>query len=300
MNPSRSASGAQRCHALMNRTKTVYQGIINVTPDSFSDGGLYCAPEHALAQAIKLIEQGAHILDIGGVSTRPGAAEIPPQAELQRVLPVLKTLRKNLSADVLISLDTSVPEVAHAAAAENLIDIINDVYSSRKIMQKDFQLPYARGSAITTAHVAAHFNLGLVEMHMQGTPSTMQLNPEYEDCVDDVVSFLRERVQFAHNCGVKWLAVDPGIGFGKTLEHNLQLMSEAGLRRLADLGVPVLVGLSRKSFLKMLAEAEGKLPRFDSKEAEILWRDQQSERWESNCIKWGARIIRTHLIKSVS
>ncbi|MBM3382561.1 MAG: dihydropteroate synthase [Betaproteobacteria bacterium] len=304
MNSSLHTSGAQRCHALMDRTKTVYQGIINVTPDSFSDGGQFDAPESAVAQALKLVQQGAHIVDVGGVSTRPGALEISAEAELERVLPVLKALRSQLPTDVLVSLDTSSPTVAYAAAQENLIDIINDVYSARKTRAVDTALSVktnkSQAFGATTAHVAGHFDLGFIAMHMQGTPSNMQRHPNYENCVDEVALFLQERIEFARNCGVHWVAVDPGIGFGKTLAHNLELLCPAALAKLNELGAPVLIGLSRKSFLKMLAEAQNALPLFASKEAEMQWRDQQSALWEENCVNWGARIIRTHVIKPVS
>ncbi|MEN9530058.1 MAG: hypothetical protein RI932_1931 [Pseudomonadota bacterium] len=300
MNVSLNARGAHRCHALMNRTQTVHQGIVNVTPDSFSDGGLFYDPMHALVQAQKLVAEGAQIIDIGGVSTRPGATEVGPDVELQRVLPVLRILRERLPEDVLLSLDTSAPEVACAAAQENLIDIINDVFAARKTMSSEQTKIGNPDIAPTTAHVAARFALGLVVMHMQGNPSTMQHNPAYANCLDDVTSFLQERMQFANACGVQWIAVDPGIGFGKTLEHNLQLMSAAGLQKLSLLGAPVLVGLSRKSFLKMLAKNENSLPEFSSDDEEMRWRDQQSALWETKCIAWGARIIRTHVIKPVS
>lgn len=304
MNSPLHASGAQRCHALMNSTKTVYQGIINVTPDSFSDGGQFDAPESAVAQATKLVQQGAHIVDVGGVSTRPGAPEISAEVELQRVLPVLKALRSQLPTDVLVSLDTSTPAVAYAAAQDNLIDIINDVYSARKARAEDTALfgknIGTKAFGTTTAHIAGHFDLGFIAMHMQGTPSDMQRHPTYANCVDEVALFLRERMEFARSCGVQWVAVDPGIGFGKTLAHNLELLSPAALAKLNELGAPVLIGLSRKSFLKILAEAQNALPMFASKEAEMQWRDQQSALWEKNCVNWGARIIRTHIIKPVS
>jgi dihydropteroate synthase len=133
---------------------------------------------------------------------------------------------------------------------------------------------------------------------MQGTPVSMQLMPTYENCLEDVFGFLQERVEFARQRGVQWLAVDPGIGFGKSLEHNLNLMSPQGINKLMELGLPVLIGLSRKSFLKALAERSNSYPVFDSTQAEMQWRDQQSESWERSCVAAGARIIRTHVIKT--
>ena len=286
-------SGAAKINALMNQVKVVLQGIVNVSPDSFSDGGLFCDSLAATHQAQKLVNAGAHIVDVGGVSTRPGAPEVSAADELQRVMPILRSLRGVLPSSTLISLDTSSPIVALAAAEENLIDIINDVYASKRcdtLQQSESQQ--------TTAHIAAHFDLGLILMHMQGTPTSMQSNPTYKDCLAEVCEFLDERLKFAKACGVNWLALDPGIGFGKTLENNLSLLSSDGMRELIALGAPVLVGLSRKSFLLKLAEKQGTLPKFESAVAERTWRDLQSALWEASCIERGARIIRTHTVKT--
>lgn len=201
-------SGAAKINALMNRLNVVHQGIVNVSPDSFSDGGLFCDPLAAMNHAKKLVNTGAHIVDIGGVSTRPGAPEVSVVDELQRVMPVLRSLRNALPSATLISLDTSSPIVAQRAAEEHLIDIINDVYASKK-----YTTLKNSESAKTTAHIAARFDLGLILMHMQGTPSSMQSNPTYKDCLADVCDFLTERQKFAKECGVSWLALDPGIGF---------------------------------------------------------------------------------------
>ncbi len=284
----------------MNRASVVHQGIVNVSPDSFSDGGLYCDPRAALEQAQALVQTGAHIIDIGGVSTRPGAQEVSPEVEIARLLPALRLLRQNLPPDVLVSLDTSSPEVAFAAARESLVDIVNDVFAARKLSLVKELAAFSVDSSpsITTADIAAHFKLGLILMHMQGTPASMQMSPTYNNCTEDVFSFLKERVTFARQCGVQWLAVDPGIGFGKSLEHNLSLLSTEGINKLCELGLPVLIGLSRKSFLKALAERSNSYPVFDSPLEEMKWRDQQSEFWERSCIAAGARIIRTHVIKT--
>jgi len=285
-------SGAARINALMNRVNVVHQGIVNVSPDSFSDGGLFCDPLAATNHAKNLVDTGAHIVDVGGVSTRPGALEVSVVDELQRVMPILRSLRSALTSATLISLDTSSPIVAQRAAEENLIDIINDVYASKKCTTlKNSECQQ------TTAHIAARFDLGLILMHMQGTPSSMQSNPTYKDCLEEVCDFLTERQRFAKACGVNWLALDPGIGFGKTLENNLSLLSPVGMKDLIALGAPVLIGISRKSFLLKLAEKQGTLPKFQSAVAEQTWRDQQSALWEDSCIERGARIIRTHAVK---
>lgn len=269
-------------------------GILNVSPDSFSDGGKYCSLEAAELQAKQLLHSGADLIDVGGVSTRPGAPELSTDDELNRVIPILRKLQNSVLSQAALSLDTSNPEVARIAAQEGLIDIINDVYAARKRVRN-----CGPGGELeqTTAHVAAEFNLGLVLMHMQGSPATMQVQPEYSNCLDEVWAFLQSRLDFANSCGVHWCAVDPGIGFGKLLEHNLQLLSDQSFARMKELGAPLLIGLSRKSFLKLLAEQNGGLPVFPDAEAELYWRDQQSAHWEHKSAQWGASIIRTHTIK---
>lgn len=291
---------ASRCTALMNRVSVAFQGIVNVSPDSFSDGGMFCDANSSLRQALALVDQGAHIIDLGGVSTRPGAQSISTDEELRRVIPALRLIRSQLPSAVLVSLDTSNPIVAEEAAKENLIDIVNDVFAAQKQISVDQSATNQTESEVkkTTAHIAAKYKLGLILMHMQGIPTTMQLNPNYVDCIDEVVKFLRERMEFALECGVTWLALDPGIGFGKTLEHNICLLSKEGIKNLSLLGAPVLIGLSRKSFLKTHANSIGSLPKLDSTYEDIKWRDEASKIWEQSCIRAGARIIRTHVIKS--
>jgi dihydropteroate synthase len=211
-------------------------GIVNVTPDSFSDGGQFFDADAALAQARRLIDEGADILDIGGESTRPGAPEVGPDEELRRVLPLLEALR---TSKVPLSIDTSKPQVMRAALAAGAC-IVNDVFALR--------LP----GAVET--VAAH-DCGVVLMHMQGTPRTMQLAPEYGDVVADVGLFLRARSAVLQGAGVtpERIVLDPGFGFGKSPAHNWALLA-----RLGDLGVdgaPILAGVSRKS---MLGQATGR------------------------------------------
>jgi dihydropteroate synthase len=203
-------------------------GIVNVTPDSFSDGGAYATVEAAVAHALRLAEEGADVLDIGGESTRPGAADVPVDEELARVIPVIERLAQ--ATPLPISIDTSKPEVMRAAVAAGA-GMINDVYALRREGALD---------------AAASLRVPVVLMHMQGEPRAMQDAPDYEDVVADVHRFLAERIFSAEMAGIdkQRIVVDPGFGFGKTVAHNLALL--ARFERFADLGVPVLAGLSRK------------------------------------------------------
>lgn len=205
-------------------------GVVNVTPDSFSDGGRYLDPEAAIAHGIELAEQGAEILDVGGESTRPGAAEVSEVEELARVEPVVA----GLAGTAIISIDTSKVGVARAALDAGA-SIVNDVTALRHDPE--------------IGALCAEREAGLVLMHMLGEPRTMQENPSYDDVVDDVKAFLAERLEVAVGMGAAeekiWL--DPGIGFGKTLEHNLELLRRLG--ELRELGRPLVIGTSRKSFL---------------------------------------------------
>ena len=217
-------------------------GIVNVTPDSFSDGGFFLEPERAIEHARRLVDEGADLLDVGGESTRPGARAVSAAEELDRVGPVLEGVRaEDRLAGVAISIDTSkvaVAEVALDIGAE----IVNDVTALRSEPQ--------------LAGLCAEQGCGLVLMHMQGTPRTMQEDPSYDDVVDDVKAFLTERIEFAISEGVaeERIWVDPGIGFGKTVEHNLALLRRLG--ELGELGRPIVIGASRKSFLGKLTGRE--------------------------------------------
>jgi dihydropteroate synthase len=207
-------------------------GIVNVTPDSFSDGGLFLDPERAVAHGLELLAQGASVLDVGGESTRPGATPVPADEELRRVLPVVEAL----SAHGRVSIDTRKEEVARAAVAAGAT-MINDV--SAELWP-----------------VAADLGVGWVAMHMRGEPATMQAEPRYDDVVIEVCAFLDERATLARRAGVAEIWVDPGIGFGKTVEHNLALL--ARLDAVVALGWPVLVGTSRKATLgRLLALSDG-------------------------------------------
>ena len=213
-------------------------GIVNVTPDSFSDGGDHFDAGAAIAHALRLVDEGADLLDVGGESTRPGADEVPVEEELRRVLPVIEALVARTA--VPVSVDTSKPEVMRAAVAAGA-GMINDVYALR------------REGAL---EAAASLGVPVVLMHMLGEPRSMQDAPAYEDVVGDVHRFLAERIFAAQMAGIdrKKIVVDPGFGFGKTREHNLQLL--ARLERFADLGVPVLAGLSRKRTIGALTGRE--------------------------------------------
>lgn len=206
-------------------------GVVNVTPDSFSDGGRFFAPAAAIAHAQQLIAEGADLVDLGAESSRPGAvAVVSPEEELRRLLPVLRGLR---DAPVPLSVDTVKPEVMRAVLAEGA-SMINDINALRS--------PAALAAAAAS-------DAAVCLMHMQGTPGTMQQHPDYADVVAEVRTFLAERVGAAHAAGIalQRICVDPGFGFGKSLEHNLTLLRR--LRELAMLGVPVLAGWSRKSSL---------------------------------------------------
>jgi len=213
-------------------------GIVNVTPDSFSDGGKFLNPAAAVAHALEQAAQGAEILDIGGESTRPGAQPVSAAEELRRVIPVIEALARQTRA--ALSIDTAKPAVARAALAAGA-SIVNDVAANR-----DDHL---------MARVVAESGAGYICMHAQGTPQTMQTNPVYADVVREVMEFFLERLEKLNARGVAadQVVFDPGIGFGKTLEHNLQLL--AGLKELAAGGRPLLLGVSRKSFIEKFSGA---------------------------------------------
>jgi dihydropteroate synthase len=213
--------------------RPLIMGIVNVTPDSFSDGGHFISPERAIAHALRLIEQGADLLDIGGESTRPGAQSVGAGEELDRVLPVLEGLR---NCGLPLSVDTVKPEVMRAAIGAGA-DMVNDVNALR-----------AEGAV----QVVAESGVAVCLMHMRGEPRTMQQDPRYQDVVAEVHAFLAERIAAVERGGVvrERIVIDPGFGFGKTLEHNLALLGALG--DFHTLGVPLLAGLSRKSMLGAL------------------------------------------------
>jgi dihydropteroate synthase len=210
-------------------------GIVNVTPDSFSDGGQYISTEAAVTHALALIDEGADILDIGGESTRPNAKPVSLDEELDRVIPVIMALSKQIN--VPISIDTYKPKVMHAAI-EAGASIVNDV----RALQEEGAL-----------EVVANSNAGVCLMHMQGTPQTMQINPQYQNVLSEVNAFLADRLQITIKAGIgiDRILLDPGFGFGKTRAHNILLIQQ--LEYFAELGRPLLVGLSRKSVLGQVA-----------------------------------------------
>lgn len=240
-------------------------GIVNVTPDSFSDGGAHADTDAAVAHALKLAEEGADVLDVGGESTRPGAAEVPVEEELRRVLPVIERLARETTLP--ISVDTSKPEVMRAAVAAGA-GMLNDVQALR------------REGAL---EAAAALGVPVVLMHMLGEPRSMQSDPRYDDVVADVHRFLAERIFAAEMAGIakQRIVVDPGFGFGKTREHNLALL--AGLERIAALGVPVLAGLSRKQTIgDITGRAEPRDRVHGSVAAHLI------------AVQRGARLVRVH------
>jgi dihydropteroate synthase len=221
-------------------------GVVNVTPDSFSDGGLFADTETAVARGAQLADEGADIVDIGGESTRPGAEPVSRDEELSRVIPVIRGLHA-ARPDVAISVDTRHPSVAAEAVAAGAA-IVNDI---------------SGGTDPDMVRVAAQGTAGMVLMHMQGDPRSMQVDPHYDDVVAEVHEYLRERVEAALFGGVETeqLCVDPGIGFGKTLEHNLALLRS--LDRLLDLDAGLVVGVSRKRFIGTLTDTEDPADRLE-------------------------------------
>ena len=223
-----------------NSARPLVMGILNVTPDSFSDGGLFQDAAAAVDRGRQMARAGADIIDIGGESTRPGAPPVDAAEEMRRVLPVVEQLAQQLAGELnppLLSIDTTKAVVAERALAAGA-RIVNDISALRQDPD--------------VLSVVRVFGAGVVLMHMQGTPATMQKNPQYTDVVHEVWEFLADRIAFAVAAGVKktQIAVDPGLGFGKTVEHNRQLL--AGLEQFRTLGCPILVGASRKSFIGQL------------------------------------------------
>jgi len=219
---------------------TLVMGVVNVTPDSFSDGGRFLDANAAVEHALRLAGQGADILDIGGESTRPGAEPVEEKEELRRVIPVIENLAAKIK--IPLSIDTVKPAVARAALQAG-VSIVNDVGTGRE------------GASMWK--VVSQFRAGYICTHAQGEPRTMQQNPAYADVVREVGEFFLERLTFMLNeagIAVEQIALDPGIGFGKTLEHNLELL--ANLRSFAKLRRPLLVGVSRKSFIEKLLGAK--------------------------------------------
>ena len=251
--------------------ETLVMGIVNVTPDSFSDGGQFYHPEKAVLHAIQLINDGADIIDIGGESSRPGSNHVLLQQELERTIPVIKKIR-HTSPNTIISIDTYKSEVA-IQAIEAGANMINDI--SGLTMDK------------TMPNVAADLGVPIVIMHMQGTPANMQINPRYKDLILDINSFFSDQIKLANTAGIEMaqIILDPGIGFGKTIDHNFQLIQN--LNEFCKLGYPILIGPSRKSFIGTTLD----LPTEDRLEG--------TSAVVTAGIMNGARIVRVHDVKKI-
>lgn len=242
-------------------------GILNMTPDSFSDGGKFNSRDSALEHALEMIELGADIIDIGAESSRPGAEPVDAEIEIKKIVPVIDEILQR-KPDTIISVDTTKKKVAEKALSHGA-KIINDI--SALNFEPDI------------IGVVAKYNASIILMHMKGIPKNMQANPQYEDVVAEIYEFFQEQVKTAAKAGVKNIIIDPGIGFGKTVEHNLEI-----LKRLGDfkgLGYPLLIGVSRKSFI-------GKLLDLNTED-----RDPATAMVETLAVNNGARIIRTHNVK---
>ena len=253
--------------------RPLVMGIINVTPDSFSDGGLFLKADDAVEQALRLESEGADIIDIGGESSRPGSAGISLKEERQRVIPIIRRLAKKLR--IPISIDSSKSEVARAAIEAGAV-IINDISALR----------FEKGRM---AKIAAGSKVPVILMHMLGQPKTMQKKPVYRDVVGDISDFLSERVRFALDSGIRAekIILDPGIGFGKTLEHNLEILKR--LKEFKVLGFPLVVGTSRKAFIGKILNKDRPSDRGNGTLAAVIWTALN-----------GANILRVHDVKQTA
>ena len=253
------------------KKRTLVMGIVNVTPDSFSDGGKYHAPITAIDFAFKLIDDGADIIDIGGESTRPGADKVSCSEELERVIPVIEGIRSN-NNKILISIDTTKSMVAKEAV-EAGANIINDVSG----LSFDNQMP----------EIIAQLKAPVIIMHMKGNPSNMQENPKYKNLIDEIITYFKRKINIATSSGIdrEMIILDPGIGFGKTVEHNFKILAD--LNRFNNLQLPLLIGPSRKSFI---GSTLGLPPedRLDGTAATV-----------AVGVNNGARIVRVHDVKNM-
>lgn len=246
-------------------------GIVNVTPDSFSDGGKFDSVQQVLDSIAVMVDEGAKIIDIGGESTRPGAEPVSVSEELDRVMPVLEPALEQFQ-NAFFSIDTTKFDVAEASLKAGA-HIINDVSGFEK--EPRF------------ADLCSKYNAGYVLMHSQGDPKTMQKNPEYDNVVQDIFSFLENKIEHLHNSGVSSIVVDPGIGFGKTLRHNLDIIK--GLKKFVTLDRPVLVGASRKS---MFGKLLGNRPPKERLAGTLAV--------HYHCLIQGAKILRVHDVKEAA
>ncbi|MDY0220050.1 MAG: dihydropteroate synthase [Desulfobacterium sp.] len=259
------------------KRKPYIMGILNTTPDSFSDGGRYQSLDKAVEHGLALVEAGADILDIGGESTRPFAVDVTAQEEMDRVVPVIEALSKKI--DVPISIDTIKARVAQEAVRAGAA-IINDISA----MEHDPDM----------VNVVSKAQLPVILMHMKGTPSTMQIDPTYEDLLGEITIYLAARVKVALEAGIdkSMIILDPGIGFGKTVEHNLMLIQH--IDKIGALGYPVLMGPSRKTFVrKILSHVTERRVKADDPEAEL-----GTMAASAACLMNGAQIVRLHDVKT--
>ncbi len=258
--------------------RTYIMGILNRTPDSFSDGGRFMREEDAVERVLEMTSKGADIIDIGGESTRPGAEPVAIDVELERTIPIIKKVAREI--DVPISIDTHKSEVARAAL-KNGAAIINDITGLRGD-------PRMR-------EVAADFDVPVVIMHIKGAPRTIQINPQYNSLIDDIIESLKESIELAGKAGIdeNKIIIDPGIGFGKTVEHNLEILNNLGSFKI--LGRPILVGVSRKSYIANTLKEN----RISSEDIEGSGRLMGTASSCAISISKGANILRVHDVKEM-
>ena len=248
----------------LDLSKPKIMGVLNITPDSFSDGGKYQSLDHALSACEKMIDEGASIIDVGGESTKPGSSPIEAGIQIDRVIPVIQSIKKNF--DTIVSVDTGDPVVMREAI-KNGAEIVNDVYALKNTVDMDF---------------LSGENKAICLMHMKGSPSTMQENPVYDDLMTEIKGFLEERINFCLRAGKnrESLIIDPGFGFGKTLRHNILLLKN--IEQLKYLKVPICIGISRKSFIGKITNKTINERLYGSLGATLI------------ALQNGANIIRTH------
>ena len=248
----------------LDLSKPKIMGVLNITPDSFSDGGKYQSLDHALSACEKMIDEGASIIDVGGESTKPGSSPIEAGIQIDRVIPVIQSIKKNF--DTIVSVDTGDPVVMREAI-KNGAEIVNDVYALKNTVDMDF---------------LSGENKAICLMHMKGSPSTMQENPVYDDLMTEIKDFLEERINFCLRAGKnrESLIIDPGFGFGKTLRHNILLLKN--IEQLKYLKVPICIGISRKSFIGQITNKTINERLYGSLGATLI------------ALQNGANIIRTH------
>lgn len=256
----------QKINDILKLKRTLIMGVLNVTPDSFSDGGLFVDVDKAVEHAKQMVAEGADIIDVGGESSRPNSDPVSEEEELKRVVPVVKKLAEKIKAP--ISIDTYKPRVAEECLKLGA-NIVNDISGFREQEMID---------------VAAKYGAAVVIMHMKGTPKNMQQNPEYADVIEEILEFLKDRSKECRKAGIREIIVDPGIGFGKTTKHNIKILRR--LREFESLGCPILIGTSRKFFIGAIT---GGLPVEERLEGTIAS--------VAIAVMNGAKIVRVHDVK---